>query len=140
MAQIDQLFQAAVGPYRPWQVVRTDFDATARRLDLYLDVPRGPASPALRGTARLPGSRHRAKDLAAPGLLPVPRLPAGCRRAAADALRCLLARLTSAAQPSSTASMARMNRCSAWSTAITPHSMVANPGLPAARMSAHRPA
>jgi hypothetical protein len=27
--------------------------------------------------------------------------------------------------------MARMNRCNAWSTAITPHSTVANPGLPA---------
>jgi transposase len=31
--------------------VRTDFDATARRLDLYLDFPEGPASPALRGTS-----------------------------------------------------------------------------------------
>jgi hypothetical protein len=32
--------------------------------------------------------------------------------------------------------MVKMNRCSAWSTAITPHSRVANPGLPATRMSA----
>jgi hypothetical protein len=32
--------------------------------------------------------------------------------------------------------MARMNRCNAWSTAITPHSTVASPGLPATRRSA----
>ena len=37
MAEIDDLFQAAVGLAEPWQVTRTEFDATARRLDLYLD-------------------------------------------------------------------------------------------------------
>lgn len=34
MAQTDRLFQAALGLTEPWQVMRTDFDATARRLDL----------------------------------------------------------------------------------------------------------
>ncbi len=41
MAAIDDLFQAALGLAEPWQVTRTQFDATARRLDLYLDFPRG---------------------------------------------------------------------------------------------------
>ena len=49
MAQIDQLFQAALGLTEPWQVVRTDSDATARRLDLYLDVPRGARFPRTAG-------------------------------------------------------------------------------------------
>ena len=44
MAQIDDLFQAAVGLTEPWQVVRTAFDATAGRLDLSLDFPRAHAS------------------------------------------------------------------------------------------------
>jgi transposase len=41
MAEIDDLFQAALGLAEPWQVVRSEFDATARRLDLYLDFPKG---------------------------------------------------------------------------------------------------
>jgi transposase len=41
MAEIDHLFQAALGLAEPWQVVRTEFDAEARRLDLYLDFPKG---------------------------------------------------------------------------------------------------
>jgi transposase len=41
MAEIDDLFQAALGLAEPWQVTRTAFDATARRLDLYLDFPNG---------------------------------------------------------------------------------------------------
>ena len=41
MAEIDDLFQAALGLAEPWQVTRTAFDATARRLDLYLDFPKG---------------------------------------------------------------------------------------------------
>jgi transposase len=41
MAEIDDLFQAALGLAEPWQVVRTEFDAEARRLDLYLDFPKG---------------------------------------------------------------------------------------------------
>jgi transposase len=49
MAQIDQLVQAALGLTEPWQVVRTDFDATARRLDLYLDFPRGARFPCAAG-------------------------------------------------------------------------------------------
>jgi hypothetical protein len=42
----------------------------------------------------------------------------------------------SCSQLSRAASMARMARRRAWSTAITPHSMVANPGLPEAVRSA----
>jgi transposase len=41
MAEIDELFQAALGLSEPWQVTRTVFDAAARRLDLYLDFPKG---------------------------------------------------------------------------------------------------
>ena len=41
MAEIDDLFQAALGLTGPWQVTRTEFDAEARRLDLYLDFPKG---------------------------------------------------------------------------------------------------
>jgi transposase len=41
MAEIDDLFQAALGLTGPWQVIRTEFDAEARRLDLYLDFPKG---------------------------------------------------------------------------------------------------
>ena len=140
MAQIDELFQAAVGPYRA-------LAGRAHRLRRHRPpsgpVPRrsqrGPLPLPCGGPARLPGPRHRAQDLTAPGLLPAPRLPAGCRRAAADALRCLLARLTSAAQPSSTASMARMNRCSAWSTAITPTRWLRTQGC-RAHERAHWPA
>jgi hypothetical protein len=36
MAEVDDLFRAALGLAEPWQVTRTAFDATARRLDLYL--------------------------------------------------------------------------------------------------------
>ncbi|HEY6008594.1 MAG TPA: transposase family protein, partial [Geobacteraceae bacterium] len=45
MAEIDDLFQAALGLAKPWQVTRTEFDATARRLDLYLDFPKGARFP-----------------------------------------------------------------------------------------------
>ena len=41
MAEVDDLFQAALGIAEPWQVTRTEFDVTAHRLDLYLDFPRG---------------------------------------------------------------------------------------------------
>jgi transposase len=41
MAEINDLFQAALGLTGPWQVTRTEFDAEARRLDLYLDFPKG---------------------------------------------------------------------------------------------------
>jgi transposase len=41
MAEVDDLFQAALGLAEPWQVTRTEFDAKARRLDLYLDFPKG---------------------------------------------------------------------------------------------------
>ncbi len=41
MAEVDDLFQAALGVAEPWRVTRTEFDATARRLDLYLDFPKG---------------------------------------------------------------------------------------------------
>jgi transposase len=49
MAEIDDLFQAALGLAEPWQVVRTEFDATARRLDLYLDFPKGARFPCPEG-------------------------------------------------------------------------------------------
>jgi hypothetical protein len=35
------LFGLALGLQQPWTVTRTDFDAAAGRLDLYLDFPRG---------------------------------------------------------------------------------------------------
>jgi transposase len=49
MAEIDDLFQAALGLAEPWQVTRTEFDATARRLDLYLDFPKGARFPCPAG-------------------------------------------------------------------------------------------
>jgi len=49
MAAIDDLFQAALGLAEPWQVMRTEFDATARRLDLCLDFPRGARFPCPEG-------------------------------------------------------------------------------------------
>jgi transposase len=39
IAEVDDLFQAALGLAEPWQVTRTEFDVTTRRLDLYLDFP-----------------------------------------------------------------------------------------------------
>lgn len=39
------LFQMALGLEEPWAVVRTEFDAEARRLDIYLDFPRGSRFP-----------------------------------------------------------------------------------------------
>lgn len=36
-----ELFQAALGLAAPWQVVRSEFDAGKRRLDLYLDFAKG---------------------------------------------------------------------------------------------------
>jgi hypothetical protein len=50
LAEIDDLFQAALGLTEPWQVVRSAFDATARRLDLYLDFPKGARFACPRGT------------------------------------------------------------------------------------------
>jgi transposase len=41
MAEIDDLFQAALGLTGPWRVVRTAFDPAHRRLDLHLDFPKG---------------------------------------------------------------------------------------------------
>jgi transposase len=41
MAEVDDLFRAALGLAEPWQVTGTAFDATARRLDLYLDFRKG---------------------------------------------------------------------------------------------------
>jgi transposase len=41
MAEVDDLFQAALGLAEPWQVVCTEFDATARRLELHLDFRKG---------------------------------------------------------------------------------------------------
>jgi transposase len=41
MAEIDDLFRAALGLAEPWQVTRTEFDAEARRLDLHLDFRKG---------------------------------------------------------------------------------------------------
>jgi transposase len=36
-----ELFGAALGLVAPWRVVRSEFDANAGRLDLFLDFPRG---------------------------------------------------------------------------------------------------
>jgi transposase len=36
-----ELFSAALGLVAPWRVARSEFDAGAGRLDLYLDFPRG---------------------------------------------------------------------------------------------------
>jgi len=36
-----ELFQMALGLVAPWQVQRTDFDAAAKRLDIYLDFAKG---------------------------------------------------------------------------------------------------
>ncbi|MGH7301650.1 MAG: ISL3 family transposase, partial [Candidatus Rokuibacteriota bacterium] len=36
-----ELLQAALGLAEPWRVVRTEFSAEQRRLDIYLDFPRG---------------------------------------------------------------------------------------------------
>jgi transposase len=49
MAEIDDLFQAALGLAEPWQVVRTEFDAPARRLDLRLDFLKGARFPCPEG-------------------------------------------------------------------------------------------
>jgi len=49
MAEIDDLFQAALGLAEPWQVARTEFDAEARRLELYLDFPKGARFPCPAG-------------------------------------------------------------------------------------------
>src|SRR6266545_8208785 len=40
MAEID-LFQAALGLPEPWRVVGAEFSADRKRLDLYLDFPKG---------------------------------------------------------------------------------------------------
>lgn len=36
-----ELFQQALGLEQPWRVVKTEFDASGQRLDLYLDFPAG---------------------------------------------------------------------------------------------------
>jgi hypothetical protein len=81
------------------------------------------------------GWSARSRACTTPTPIPIPsHLPA--RPPPARAAAALDSQSPIGNQPSSTASMARMNRCNAWSTAITPHSTVANPGLPAARRSA----
>lgn len=44
-----ELFQAALGLTQPWYVERSDFDAAAHRLDLYLDFTRGARFPCPEG-------------------------------------------------------------------------------------------
>ncbi len=41
MSEWAGLFGDALGLEQPWQVVGSDFDVAAGRLDLYLDFPRG---------------------------------------------------------------------------------------------------
>lgn len=41
MREVEELFQRALGLVPPWRVERSEFDAEARRLDLYLDFERG---------------------------------------------------------------------------------------------------
>lgn len=77
MAEIDDLFQAALGLAEPWQVTQTAFDATARRLDLYLDFPKGArfACPAGDQPA-CPVHDTQPKTWRHLDLLPAPGLPA----------------------------------------------------------------
>jgi len=49
MAELDALFQAALGLAEPWRVVRTEFDPDRRRLDLHLDFPKGARFPCPEG-------------------------------------------------------------------------------------------
>ena len=46
---IQELFQAALGLTDPWRVERSEFDAAARRLDVYLDFTRGARFPCPHG-------------------------------------------------------------------------------------------
>jgi hypothetical protein len=72
---------------------------------------------------------HSATDAVMSLPLPVPlRNPVLARPGASKASRSQTQSQCSCSQPSRAASMARMARCTAWSTAITPQSMVANPG------------
>lgn len=41
MRQIGELFEQALGLERPWRLERTEFDASARQLDLWVDFERG---------------------------------------------------------------------------------------------------
>jgi transposase len=50
MAEID-LFQAALGLPEPWRVTSTEFSADRKRLDLYLDFPKGSRFPCPEGDA-----------------------------------------------------------------------------------------
>jgi transposase len=49
MAEIDALFQAALGLAEPWRVVRTEFDPDRKRLSLQLDFPKGARFPCPEG-------------------------------------------------------------------------------------------
>jgi transposase len=62
MAEIDDLFQAALGLVEPWQVTRSEFDATARRLDLYLDFPKGARFACPEGDAAAACAVHDSSD------------------------------------------------------------------------------
>ena len=55
LSRVEQeLFSAALGLVPPWRVVRSEFDAEAGRLDLYLEFPRGARFPCpLPGCAQL---------------------------------------------------------------------------------------
>src|SRR6266498_3786727 len=76
MAEID-LFQAALGLPEPWRVVGAEFSADRKRLDLYLDFSKGSRFACPQGDAAACAVHDTSKpDLAAPGLLPAPGLPA----------------------------------------------------------------
>lgn len=46
MSRVEQeLFSAALGLVPPWRVGRSEFDAEAGRLELYLEFPRGARFP-----------------------------------------------------------------------------------------------
>jgi hypothetical protein len=77
MAEVDDLFQAALGLAEPWQVTRTEFDATARRLDLYLDFPKGARFGCPEGDEpACPVHDTEPKTWRHLDLLPAPGLPA----------------------------------------------------------------
>jgi hypothetical protein len=77
MAEIDALFQAALGLAEPWRVVRTEFDPDRRRLDLHLDFPKGARFPCPEGDQpACPVHDTERKTWRHLDLLPAPGLPA----------------------------------------------------------------
>ena len=66
------LLQLALGLVPPWAVIRSEFDAEARQLDIHIDFAAGSRFAPLLRRGGLPCIRHRADELAASRLLPAP--------------------------------------------------------------------